>query len=168
MSRGAPDHVLLISRPENSNFDSSLTHFRSIDSKIPFTNAARVPHELVDWPRLHANTVRLCDRQNKLDTSPQISLALYFLVFLFDLWTRGYNREKTGRQRKTEALTFLKKEKKNDQKVRCTRDLESHARHLPIKSVKIIRNAYKLLLPVASTITCKTPWAWFVGVKDIS
>ena len=33
--------------------------------------------------------------------------------------------------------------KKKDQKVRCKQDLESHARHLPIKSVEIIRNAYK-------------------------
>ena len=31
--------------------------------------------------------------------------ALYFLVFLFDRWTRGGNRERTGRQRKTEDLT---------------------------------------------------------------
>ena len=31
--------------------------------------------------------------------------ALYFLVFLFDCWTRGYNRERTGRQLKTEDLT---------------------------------------------------------------
>ena len=28
------------------------------------------------------------------------------------------------------------------QKVRCKRDLESHAGHLPTKSVKILRNAY--------------------------
>lgn len=33
--------------------------------------------------------------------------------------------------------------KKKDQKVRSKQDLESPAKHLPIKSVKIIRNAYK-------------------------
>ena len=91
MSRRAPDHVLLISRPENSKFDSSLTYFRSIDSKIPFTNAARVPHELqsIDLVLTQTqSTWKLCDRQNKLDAFPQISLALYFLVFSFDLGTR--------------------------------------------------------------------------------
>ena len=34
------------------------------------------------------------------------------------------------------------KKKKKDDKVRCKRDLESHASHLPAKSVKILRNAY--------------------------
>ena len=41
------------------------------------------------------------DHGNEVVHSPRMT-ALYFLVFLFDRWTRGVNRE-TGRQHKTEA-----------------------------------------------------------------
>ena len=39
-----------------------------------------------------------------LNTGPLIQVRLYFLVFSFDCWMRGGNRERTGHQRKTEDL----------------------------------------------------------------
>ena len=36
------------------------------------------------------------------------------------------------------SLSLIYKKKTSDLKVRCKRDLESHARHLPTKSVRIL------------------------------
>lgn len=40
---GRSTKMPLFFKYKNSKFDSSVTYFRSVDSKIPFTNAARAP-----------------------------------------------------------------------------------------------------------------------------
>ena len=42
-SRRAINEDAIVFKYKNSKFDSSVNYFRSVDSKIPFTNAARAP-----------------------------------------------------------------------------------------------------------------------------